>query len=136
MNEIRDPVHGFITLQDDELNIINTSLFQRLRKIRQLAMAYLVYPGANHNRFEQSLGVFFVAPKMAQKLFPNDDDKEKIKVIRMSALLHDIGHGPFSHVSERILKKYNYEKFGEDNSDIHEIITWDLIEQNKEISEL
>ena len=74
MNEIRDAIYGFITPNDTEMKIINTPVFQRLRRIRQLAMAYLVYPGANHTRFEHSLGVYHVARLIADKLLPGDDN--------------------------------------------------------------
>ncbi len=106
MNEIRDPVHGFITPSDTELKIINSTLFQRLRRIKQLAMAYLVYPGANHTRFDHSLGVYHIASSMAKKLLSKKDEQER-RIVRLAALLHDVGHGPFSHVSEDILDKYS-----------------------------
>jgi len=64
MNEIRDPIYGFIELSETELKIVNTFLFQRLRRIKQLAMAHLVYPGANHTRFDHSLGVYYIASVM------------------------------------------------------------------------
>lgn len=70
MNEIRDPIYGFIKPSDKELKIINTYLLQRLRRIKQLAMAYLVYPGANHTRFDHSLGVYHIASLMADELLP------------------------------------------------------------------
>jgi len=63
--QIRDPIHDFIALDQDEAEIVNTSVFQRLRGIRQLAMAMLVYPGALHTRFDHSLGVMHVAGMMA-----------------------------------------------------------------------
>lgn len=136
MSEIRDSIYGFIYPSDKELQIINTSLFQRLRRIKQLAMAYLVYPGATHTRFEHSLGVFYIASLMANKLFPEKKDKEKIDEVRFAALLHDIGHGPFSHISEYILDKYFENGKTDDKEKIHEKITEKLILENKEINSL
>jgi len=77
MSEIRDPIYGFIEPSETELKIINTSLFQRLRRIKQLAMAYLVYPGANHTRFDHSLGVYHIALLMAEKLLPGKKMRKK-----------------------------------------------------------
>lgn len=102
--EIRDPVHNFIDLTDTEIAVINHPSFQRLRRTRQLAMADLVYPGAVHHRFEHSLGVCHVAGRVAKQLLLDDD---QIRYVRLAALVHDIGHGPFSHVSEEPLAEVN-----------------------------
>ncbi|MEW6203542.1 MAG: HD domain-containing protein [bacterium] len=136
MGEIRDPIYGFITPSEFEFKIINTSIFQRLRKIKQLAMAHLVYPGANHTRFDHSLGVYHIASLMAEKILPGKDYEEKRRIVRLSALLHDIGHGPFSHISEDILEKYSKHDCDTDKEKIHEKITIKLIENNKELGEL
>jgi uncharacterized protein len=133
MNEIRDPIYGFIKPSDRELKIINTSLLQRLRRIKQLAMAYLVYPGALHTRFDHSLGVFHIASLMADKLLPKEEDREKRTIIRFSALLHDIGHGPFSHVSEAVLNKFLKNK---NEGKAHEQITCKLIEKDNQLKEI
>lgn len=131
MREIRDPIYGFIEPTEEELKIIDSPLLQRLRRIRQLAMAYLVYPGANHTRFDHSLGVLHVAGLMAEKLLPEKKHGESIQIVRFAALLHDVGHGPFSHVSEDVLKRY---VSGVPHSEkIHERITQALIESDKEI---
>lgn len=63
-HEIRDPIHSFIRLDSDEIKILNSRPFQRLRHIHQLAMTYLVYPGATHRRFEHSLGVMELATRI------------------------------------------------------------------------
>ena len=94
---VRDPIHGFIRLSSDEAEIVETTAFQRLRGIRQLAMANLVYPGALHTRFDHTLGVFHVTGLLCDVFRFPDEDK---RLVRLSALLHDLGHGPFSHVSE------------------------------------
>lgn len=133
MNEIRDPIYGFIIPSDKELKIINTFLLQRLRRIKQLAMANLVYPGANHTRFDHSLGVYHIASQMADILLPDEGSREKRNIIRYSALLHDVGHGPFSHVSETVLNKY-YNSNHEEK--IHEQITQKLIKCDKELKNI
>ena len=129
MKEIRDPIHGFINPTVEESKIIDTNVFQRLRRIKQLAMAYLVYPGAWHTRFEHSLGVMHIAGRIAEKL---KLDQDLTRIIRLAALLHDIGHGPFSHVSENILKLYKDVKSGEDE-EIHEKIGWKIIENDPDL---
>ena len=96
---IQDTVHGVIKLEDWMVEIVDMPQFQRLRRINQLGFANLVYPGANHTRFEHSLGVMHVT-RLFQKRIGFDD------VVVAAALLHDIGHAPFSHGSERLLEKY------------------------------
>jgi HD superfamily phosphohydrolase len=114
--DIVDPIHDFIRVYETELKIIDSSIFQRLRRIRQLSGAHFTYPSAQHSRFEHSLGVMHVAGQAAQALkekgFLNVD---KIQEIRLAALLHDIGHGPFSHLFEEVLqakKKISHEEIG------------------------
>ncbi len=101
MGFIRDSIHGDLHLTDFELKIIDTVEMQRLRRIKQLGFTNLVYPGANHTRFEHSIGTLFLANKVGTTL---ELDKEVIELLRVCGLLHDIGHSPFSHVSERALK--------------------------------
>jgi uncharacterized protein len=99
MKRIRCPIHNHISLDDQFLRIVDDPLFQRLRGIKQLGMAYLVYPGAQHTRFEHSLGVFHLATSVTSLLcLP----KEDARLIHLSGLLHDIGHGPFSHIMESV----------------------------------
>lgn len=114
--DIVDPIHDFIRVYQTELKIIDSSIFQRLRRIRQLSGAHFTYPSAQHSRFEHSLGVMHVAGQAAQALkekgFLNAD---KIQEIRLAALLHDVGHGPFSHLFEEVLqakKKTSHEEIG------------------------
>jgi uncharacterized protein len=118
--EIRDPVHGNIDLNETEFKIIDTQQMQRLRYIKQLDMTYLVFPGANHTRFEHSLGTMQVTRELAAQTC-----RKEGKELSYVGLLHDIGHGPFSHLSEPFMKK-NHEKIGEErirNSEIKDIIT-------------
>ena len=130
--EVRDPLYGLIEYDDKEEQIINTRLFQRLRGIKQLALANFVYPGAHHTRFEHSLGVMHLCGKIGSELELGED---KIKILRLAGLLHDIGHGPFSHVSEQIMDKNVDEsiltEYNAQNA--HELMSIILIEQNEEI---
>ena len=128
--EIRDPVFNFIQLTGTEAEIVNSSVFQRLRGIRQLAFASLVYPGALHTRFEHSLGVCHITHLMAKALKVS----EECNLLRLSALLHDIGHGPFSHISEDILEIYSDKSESDNAYKIHESITADIIKEDKELS--
>lgn len=100
MSFIRDSIHGNLEINDYEKKIIDTVEVQRLRRIKQLGFTYLTYPGANHSRFEHSLGTMFLSSRLADSL--NLDEYQK-QIVRISALLHDIGHAPFSHVSEPLL---------------------------------
>ena len=97
---IRDRVYGDISLNKFEERIMDMPQFQRLRRIKQLGLISLIYPGANHTRFEHCIGTMNLGSKLSTELGLSDDD---IELIRTSALLHDIGHGPFSHVSEGVL---------------------------------
>lgn len=119
VGEITDPIHKNIKFTLLEKELIDTFIFQRLRRIRQLAGAHLVYPGALHSRFEHSIGSMFLAGLAGQTLYNKDyfSDQDYIQKLRVSALLHDIGHGPFSHLFEEISKtdsnnKLNHESVG------------------------
>ncbi|MHA2362725.1 MAG: HD domain-containing protein [Candidatus Hodarchaeales archaeon] len=102
---IRDPIHGNIPIYETEEIILNAIEFQRLRYISQLSLCSLVYPGAVHNRFSHSLGVMHVSGEMYRSLTQNtagiEFDYESYLAVRMASMLHDIGHGPFSHIFER-----------------------------------
>jgi len=105
--EIKDPVLGYVYITEAEKQVIDSFPVQRLRRLRQLAGAEYVYPGANHTRFEHCVGVMHLAGLMAEnpylsKHFSDDD----YQLIRISALLHDVGHGPFSHIFEHLLVKF------------------------------
>jgi hypothetical protein len=89
-----------IGLDAHEWAAVDAPVFQRLRSVKQLAMTHLVYPGAVHTRFEHSIGVCHVAGLLGRRL---ELDEDTLRVVRAAALLHDIGHGPFSHVSEQII---------------------------------
>lgn len=115
--DIIDPIHDFIRVYEHEISIIDKPIFQRLRHIRQLSGAHLTYPAAQHTRFEHSLGVMHIASLAGHALnekgiFKSDD----IEILRLAGLLHDIGHGPFSHLFEEIIqeKKFSHEDYGKE----------------------
>lgn len=114
--EIRCPIYGFIELDEWERDIVNHWVFQRLRRIRQLGWTDYVYPGAMHTRFEHSLGVMHMATMLFDNLVARSEDqlldyvgnrKEGLQrsrvLVRLTALLHDVGHAPFSHAAEDVM---------------------------------
>jgi len=103
---IRDSLHGNLKVDEFEVRLIDTPQIQRLRRIKQLGFTYLVYPGANHTRFEHSIGAMHLASKLANHLGLDEHQK---RMVRIGAVLHDAGHGPFSHVSERVIP-YSHEE--------------------------
>jgi uncharacterized protein len=106
IGEITDPVHRYISFSAVERDLIDTSVFQRLRRIRQLAGAHLVYPSAQHSRFEHSLGTMHIAGYAGESLLRKGfiETEDSIQQLRLAALLHDVGHGPFSHLFEEVLE--------------------------------
>jgi HD superfamily phosphohydrolase len=130
--EIRCPVYGFVTLNDWECQIISQPAFQRLRRIRQLAWTDYVYPGAMHTRFEHSLGVMHMAGMLYDSIvgrsfdilqsdlgYKEDGLRRHKALVRLAALLHDVGHSPFSHAGEELFpfrddaksERYNHEHY-------------------------
>ena len=103
---INDPIYGFIEIESGIINeLVNHPYFQRLRRISQLGLSYLVYPGAQHTRFQHALGCLHLMTKAIQQLIKKGhqiSDEEQI-AIKIAIILHDIGHGPFSHALERTL---------------------------------
>jgi HD superfamily phosphohydrolase len=98
---IKDPVHGYVEVEDFARPLLDSPALQRLRYVRQLGFSYLVYPGANHSRFEHSLGTMHLADVASRRFGLSDADR---RLVVAAALLHDIGHGPFSHASEPIME--------------------------------
>ncbi len=103
---MRDPVHGDIELTREEVRVIDTPQFQRLRGVKQLGTAYLVYPGATHTRFEHSIGVLHMTDRLLSAVNKNaglDPQRcrsvtpEERRILRLAALLHDVTHIPFGH---------------------------------------
>jgi HD superfamily phosphohydrolase len=119
---LKDPIHGYIQIFDHEKKIIDTAIFQRLRRIQQNTGVHYTYPGATHSRFSHSLGVMHIAGVFAENLLekiPTLSVSKKRKyyyLMRLWGLTHDIGHGPFSHTFDEVVfgPRYNtdHEKFG------------------------
>lgn len=126
MNEkrkfIRDSVYGDISLSKFETQVMDMPQFQRIRRIKQLGLISLIYPGANHTRFEHCIGTMNLASKLGNELELSEDE---IELLRISGLLHDIGHGPFSHVSEGVLS-FPHEDLTEyviEKTSMHDLLT-------------
>ena len=124
---MRDPLYGFVYLTELEVKLIDTAMFQRLRRIKQLSHAYLAYPSATHTRFEHSIGALHVADMIAGRLGLVDEQRT---AVRLAALLHDIGHGPFSHLFEEVLRKLNGDAIG------HEQVSAMIIREDEQVSGL
>ena len=105
--EIRDPVHGSIQIQNEEIAILEHPFFQRLRNIKQLGFTEFIFPGATHTRYLHSIGVMDISSKVFDKVFPqhtNNIEALRLKeTVRLACLLHDIGHAPLSHTTEFVM---------------------------------
>ncbi len=150
---IHDNVFGTLTFTDYERKVVNSPLLQRLTQITQMGLANFVYPGAVHNRFSHSLGVSHISAKIYRQLMESDTGRDKtnikedINTLKLAGLLHDIGHCPFSHVSDDVIKtsthfndipKANIDseicsRTGEqgDNKNIHEFLGFHLLKSNR-----
>jgi HD superfamily phosphohydrolase len=161
---IRDNIHGYIKLTELESEIIQLPVFNRLHRIRQSSFAFMVYPTAQGTRFAHSVGTMKVASDIAEEILKNlsyDDKKsilgdmkvhekehEFVEIARLAGLLHDIGHGPFSHTSEHILaqalKKVKSSEYDEgknlwnnqEDFPVHEFYTYKLIKEGQDLAEL
>jgi uncharacterized protein len=137
VHENRDAIHVFVRLDNHEREVLNSRPFQRLRHIHQLALTYLVYPGATHKRFEHSLGVMELAGRVFDILTNNISDEIRARldplnnpderaywrrVLRMAALCHDLGHLPFSHAAEEELLPAGWD---------HELLTREIISSDE-----
>lgn len=132
--EIRDVVYGFVRLDQQEWDIVNHEVFQRLRRVKQLSLTDMVYPGATHTRLEHSIGVMQMASDIFDSIIRKDQARSLLfehyklnsdginryrKIIRLAALLHDIGHAPFSHAGEGLMpikdqeskERYDHEEY-------------------------
>ena len=123
---IRDPVHGMIRLENSDLDLIDSAPFQRLRNVRQLGLTDRVYPGACHSRFEHALGTMEVTTRLLEEMrsrlgledllrplaisVSEGHYSDLLRISRIVALLHDLGHPPFSHVTERLLPRGMHEE--------------------------
>ncbi|PAU83200.1 phosphohydrolase [Halorubrum salipaludis] len=125
MKAIKDSVHGHVRLGDLATELVDTPAFQRLRHIKQLSTVRLVYPSANHTRFEHSLGVYHLARGAIDGLGLDDDTAAHV---RAAALLHDVGHGPYGHQTEGIIRRAT----GRDHDDI----AWLLTDADREVCQV
>ena len=108
MVAIQDPIHGHISLTQDELSLVDERAFQRLRNIKQLGFSELSFPGATHTRYAHSLGAMHVAGQIVDQVFDgltlSREQAAHLRLcVRLSVLFHDIGHAPLSHVSEKVM---------------------------------
>ncbi|KYH38648.1 MAG: HD superfamily phosphohydrolase [Candidatus Bathyarchaeota archaeon B23] len=113
--EIKDPIHGYIELSEAEREALDTGPMQRLRRIRQLGAAHLTYPGAEHSRFQHSLGVMHLSGLFGERLRALGlISVEEVSRLRLAGLLHDVGHGPFSHLFDELLERrgLSHEELG------------------------
>jgi len=111
MHAIKDSVHDYITLGPVASDLLDTPAVQRLRHIKQLSTVRLVYPAANHTRFEHSLGVYHLADRALDHL---GIDGDRADHVRAAALLHDVGHGPYGHQTEEVIRR----RTGSDHDEI------------------
>jgi HD superfamily phosphohydrolase len=130
---IKDQLHGTIEFNELEGRIIDTPVFQRLRRIKQMSITNLVYPGANHSRFEHSIGTAHLSEIIARRVGLNEDE---IKKVKLYGLLHDIGHTAFSHEGEDVVKRYigGHEELGRKRITKGEIA--DIISENYRPAEI
>ncbi|MEC7698100.1 MAG: HD domain-containing protein, partial [Candidatus Thermoplasmatota archaeon] len=117
MRRVRDSIHDYIDLDSLESSLVDTKPYQRLRWIKQLGSANLVYPGANHTRLEHSIGVSHLAKQMALQ---SDVPGDELHLVSIAGLLHDLGHSPYSHLADEL-------PFGKDHVDI----TQDIIKESQ-----
>ena len=116
--KINCPLYGFISITPRMRNIIDTPEFKRLHNLRQLGLTYLIYPSANHTRFEHSLGVSHLAKILSSSLQKNQPElgitDNEIELVQIAGLIHDIGHGPFSHLyDEEFSPNLHHESRGQ-----------------------
>jgi len=108
----RDPIHGLVEFKEADralVDLLDTRAMQRLRRIKQMGFAWLVYPGAEHSRFGHALGAFHIAQRVTRRLALEPALARHVKI---AALLHDIGHGPFSHAWEHVFGGHDHERWG------------------------
>ncbi|MFH1055237.1 MAG: HD domain-containing protein [Candidatus Altiarchaeota archaeon] len=103
---IRDPIHGNIGFDGVSIELLDTAEMQRLRHIKQNGLCYLVYPAMNSTRFEHSLGVYHLGGLLAKHLNLSESDEMELKA---ACLLHDVGHGPFSHTFDDLMSKHGLD---------------------------
>ena len=130
MKVINDAIHGQFSLEGVRAELLETPEMNKLSHIKQLGLAHLVFPGAHHTRFEHSLGVSHIGGMMADSI--GLDKQEKI-LVQVAGMLHDVGHGPYSHTLEHIL----HERGGLDHMSITEGIIlgeYDVLREGEDTS--
>lgn len=120
MRAIKDSVHDYIEVADVAEALLDTPLVQRLRQVKQLSTVRLVYPSANHTRFEHSLGVYHLADRALDTLGVDGQDA---RAVRAAALLHDVGHGPYGHQTEPIIRR----RLGRHHDDVESLLVKDPV---------
>ncbi|WP_396611965.1 HD domain-containing protein [Haloferax sp. S1W] len=120
MTVVKDSVHDYISLDPVAADLVDTPEFQRLRHIKQLSTVRLVYPSASHTRFEHSLGVYHLASRALSHL---GIEGEEAAHVRAAALLHDIGHGPYGHQTEDLIRR----RTGRDHDEIHDLLDGSVV---------
>jgi len=125
-SSLRDSVYGAVPITSCEAEILKLPIMSRLKQVKQLGLAYLSYTGGNHTRFEHSIGTMHVASLMSQGI---GLDEHEIEMIRVSALLHDVGHPPFSHCVE-----FAFNMFGRQPTLTHEFVTRDKIKKDEQLA--
>ncbi len=134
---IRDPIHDLIEFSREDFDqtvwdALESKEFQRLRRVKQLGFSELVFPGATHSRFAHSVGVFHTARRLSaliQNRLPDLFDVDRARIATAAALVHDLGHGPFSHAFEDALKRLGLARR-------HEDWTVAIVTGNTEVSEI
>lgn len=124
VTRVRDPIHDYIHLDALGKELMDAPRMQRLRRIHQLGSGALVYPGANHTRFEHSLGAYHLAGIASRALGLSEDDRATAQA---AAMLHDVGHGPFSHTADPLYRDFLKRS--------HEDVSCEVV-SNKAISEI
>lgn len=131
---VHDPIHGQINLEPTLLKILDTPQFQRLRDLKQLGCAYMVFPGASHNRFEHCIGVSHLAEQMLVHLRETQPELEvsphEIMLVKIAGLCHDLGHGPFSHMFEEFVHAANPQSTFRHERMSLQMLEW-LLEENQ-----
>ncbi|ELZ82466.1 phosphohydrolase [Haloferax elongans ATCC BAA-1513] len=125
MTAVKDSVHDYISLDPVAADLVDTPEFQRLRHIKQLSTVRLVYPSASHTRFEHSLGVYHLASRALSHL---GIEGEEAAHVRAAALLHDIGHGPYGHQTEDLIRR----RTGRDHDEIHDLLDGSVVGETLE----
>lgn len=136
--EIRDVIHGAIPVENHELAIVDSEYFQRLRHIKQLGFSEYSFPSASHNRYVHSLGAMHTASQAIHQILNSRPELEQIRqperfsqVVRLAALLHDVGHGPLSHTSEMVMGPVGELGFTGNRQATHEDYTLKIILDSK-----